>query len=201
MNLFALLEKQIYSPLIVDSERAMSLRLFSRLALEWQLPEAQLRQGLNYFGIGEIDGTLLAAPSGGATPVVMTDASTPLNGANLNKYVNAEGKTSVKIKYGAIRWSVGTTFIVDSGYDSAGIVDANLVWEGTTTTFLDVNITGYTIKPLTIAGPNRVLATPSIVQFRTGNILFAQLYWTDFSGTILTVPDDTFSAAVIILGV
>jgi len=199
MNMLSLLEKQIHSTLIMDSERAISLRLFSRLALEWQLPDAQLRQGLNYFGIGEMDGVLFPVPSGAAIPVVMTDASTPLNALNLNKYVNAESKTNVKIRYAAIQWSVGTTFILWPGLDSAGILNGDILWNSPAVNWLNLTTSGYTASQVTLATP--FLTGSYMPVISPQGVSSVIVGWLDSAGTHQNVPDNRFNCVLMILAI
>lgn len=226
MDLKQLVDRSIYKPLTVDSPNAMTLRKFLDLAFDWGLTDAQLLQGLRQFGLGTGSGGeggqslggqsprrclspyeggqprreargSAAVPSGAATPVIITDGSSALNAANLNKYLNAEGKTSVKMRYARLIWSSGTTFAVSSTVDAAGIVDANLAWNTTLINYLNITISGFSIVPLMAAQRISSGFYPSI---DWSILTLAGIGWFNSSGTLQTTPATGFDSLFLAIG-
>lgn len=131
-----------------------------------------------------------------ATPEVIVDATTPLDAANLNKFVSAEGKLSVKVWYAHVRYT-GTIWEVDASVDSAGLVSGSLAWD---TDHVELTLTGFTTGPLPQVTPGAVGAYPDHKAVVESNTIVS-IYFYDASDTPITTEAAAMDAHVLLIGV
>ena len=193
------IEKKIYAPLYEDSPNAQTLRRLIDLLPSFQPSERQLNRLLGVFGLVGHDGEIFPIMAGGATPVIMTDASTPLNAANLNKYLNVGNadKAQAKMLYAHIKWSTGTTFIVDSAEDSAGLVDGDLSWDGGNDRVDIAHTSEFTNVPIALAFG---IQNSHELRWSGGSISVTKIRYYDFSGTLQATPGASHTGFVMIVG-
>ena len=85
-----------------------------------------------------------------ATPVVSTDASSNVNAAVLNKYLNA-GKLNVKVNYFELLFTASTNAVTVTGADSDGeVVSGDLTWNAGSVR-IDVTLSGFSVAPVILA--------------------------------------------------
>jgi len=81
-----------------------------------------------------------------ATPAIVTDGVTPFDAASMNKFVSGDGtKVQIKVAYATIKYSAGN-LVVDSDYDSCGIVTGDLSYNAGTD-LLEITLGGFVNSP------------------------------------------------------
>ena len=130
-----------------------------------------------------------------ATPEVITDAVTPLDAANLNLFVSAEGKLSVKVWYAHVRYT-GSVWEVDASVDAAGLVSGSLAWD---TDHVELTLTGFTVGPLPQTTPGATAAYPGhkvVVESATT----ISIYFYDAADVLITTEAAAMDAHVLLIG-
>ena len=130
-----------------------------------------------------------------ATPEVIEDGVTPLDAANLNKFVSAEGKLNVKVWYAHIRYT-GTIWEVDATVDSAGLVSGSLAWD---TDHVELTLTGFTAAPPPQVTPGAAGAYP-IIRAIVESTTTVSIYFYDASDALQNVESAAMDAHVFLIG-
>ena len=136
-----------------------------------------------------------------ATPATMVDGTTPLNAANLNKYLASDGtKIQVKVYHARIRYN-GSSFVVESANDSAGIVTANLTFVGGSTT-LEIAISGFTNPPSVQVTPNLINTAYNVKAKGTSNVKVEVGFYAIANGARITTGtgDTNMDFHILIIG-
>lgn len=137
-----------------------------------------------------------------ATPKVFTDNSTPLDEANLNKFLNAI-KAQVKVNFFGVSFTASDNSVaIISGQDSDGeVVDGDLAWDGTDNE-IDITLTGFSSVPIGIVTIRDNNSTNvGDVLFRITDSSTVHLRFIGSSGGETAVdPDGDVQVQVIIIG-
>ncbi len=132
-----------------------------------------------------------------ATPKIITDGTTELKEAELNKFVAADdAKVQCKMNWAHVRYN-GTAWEVVSGEDKAGIASLDLSWDGVGTA-LDITLSGFSNPPIAVVCPASASAVIPKVKAVLANKLTVEFY--DFTGAEVTTEGTTMDFNVILIG-
>jgi hypothetical protein len=128
----------------------------------------------------------------------MTDGTTSLNEANMNKALMSDGtKIQVKVYHAHIRYN-GASWEVVAADDSAGIVTGDLAWS---TNHLNITLSGFTNPPIAVVSPNSTGTTAALIPAVdvTSNVQM-QVYFFDYAGTVDTTQATDMDFTIILMG-
>jgi hypothetical protein len=134
-----------------------------------------------------------------STPKVITDGTTELNEAALNKFICAgeANKSQVKCWYGRVRFT-GSTWEVVSTSDSAGLTTGALAWASSQ---LQITLSGWTNPPLIVATPVADDdANYTVKAYASSNVLAVVRFYNIDTGALITTQAATMDFNVLILG-
>lgn len=132
-----------------------------------------------------------------ASPKVMSDADdTPLNEANLNKYVAADGaKVTSKKWWGRVRYTGSAPEIVAT-VSTSGLTTPAVAWD---TNHYVVTVGGFTEVPVVQVSQNLV-ATPYHVQAEAVDVDEVHVRFYTLAGALVTTQDTSMSFDIEISG-
>ena len=131
-----------------------------------------------------------------ATPQIFTAGVTPLDAAELNKFIHAEGKVSAKIWYARVFYN-GTSWEVSTAVDSAAITDPDLTWD---TDHLEIALTGFTAPPFMLFQAAAQTSHPIHKGAAESNSI-ASIYFYDIAEVLQTTESTAMDVSVWLMGV
>jgi hypothetical protein len=130
-------------------------------------------------------------------PNLIVAGTTDVSAAIANRYAYIGGsKQGCVIFYAVVQYN-GSAWVVNSGYDSAGITTGGLSFASGALT-VSVASAGYTVGPVPFVSPVLTSHLPSANTVDANNI---QIIWRDFAGTQVTTASTSHIAAVMVIGV